>query len=145
MTAYLLDVNLLIALCDPQHMHHELAHEWFAAKGRPSWATCPITENGFVRVVSHPGYPNSPGRASWTAGVLRAFCSDAGHRFWPDSVSLTDEALFRLSPVLSASQITDVYLLGVAVKHNGALATLDRSIPAACVAGGDRALEVISP
>ena len=142
---FLLDVNLLLALCDPQHMHHDPAHQWFAAKGRPAWATCPITENGFIRIASHPSYPNTPGRASSAATLLREFCKGPGHHFWPDAVSLMNEAHFRLGPVLSANQTTDVYLLGLAVKHGGKLATLDRSIPASGVIGGEHALEIITP
>jgi toxin-antitoxin system PIN domain toxin len=145
MTVYLLDVNLLLALCDPRHMHHELAHRWFADKGQSAWATCPITENGFIRIASHPSYPNSPGTTSSATTLLRKFRRGGRHRFWPDAVSLTDEMLFRLSPALSANQTTDVYLLGLAVKNGGALATLDRAIPTAAVVGGEHALEVITP
>ena len=140
---YLLDVNLLLALCDPRHMHHDPAHRWFAGKGKSAWATCPITENGFVRIASHPSYPNSPGSASRAVDLLREFCRGAGNRFWPDAVSLTDETLFRLGPVLSANQTTDVYLLGLAVKNHGELATLDRSIPTSVVIGGERVLEIV--
>jgi len=142
---YLLDVNLLLALCDPQHMHHELAHQWYSTVGKPSWATCPITENGFIRIASHPSYPNSPGDASRTTALLRTFCQTGGHHFLPDNVSLTDASLFRFSHALTANQTTDIYLLGLAVKHDGKLATLDRSIPEASVIGGARALEVIAP
>jgi len=142
---YLLDVNLLLALCDPQHMHHELAHQWYSTVGKPSWATCPITENGFIRIASHPSYPNSPGDASRTTALLRTFCQTGGHHFLPDIVSLTDASLFRFSHALTANQTTDIYLLGLAVKHDGKLATLDRSIPEASVIGGARALEVIAP
>jgi uncharacterized protein len=142
---YLLDVNLLLALCDPQHMHHELAHQWFSAVGKPSWATCPITENGFIRIASHPSYPNSPGDASRTTAILRTFCQSGGHHFLQDNISLTDVSLFRFSPALTAKQTTDIYLLGLAVKHDGKLATLDRSIPESSVIGGARALEVIAP
>ena len=61
MTTYLLDVNVLIALVDPAHVHHEPAHAWFSQQGSTSWATCPMTENGLLRIVGHPRYPNSPG------------------------------------------------------------------------------------
>ena len=141
----LLDVNLLLALCDSRHEHHELAHRWFAAKGQSAWATCPITENGFIRIASQPSYPNSPGGTSHVASLLRRFCRRDGHRFWPDAVSLMDDMLFKLSLTPSPNQTTDVYLLGLAVKNRGKLATLDGSIPARAVIGGERALEVISP
>ena len=145
MTVCLLDVNLLLALCDSCHVHHELAHEWFAAKGQLAWATCPITENGFIRIASQPSYPNSPGGTSCVANLLRRFCRGRGHHFWPDAVSLMDETLFKFSLTPSPNQTTDVYLLGLAVKNRGKLATLDGSIPTAVVTGGERALEVVSP
>lgn len=147
MTAYLLDVNLLLALSDPRHEHHELAHRWFAShcqvgRGRQSWATCPITENGFVRIASHPRYPNRPGEAAAVLAILRRFCAAEGHQFWPDEVTLRD----ALEPgaVVASAQVTDVYLLGLAVRHGGKLATLDQRIPAAVVRGGLQALETIS-
>lgn len=142
---FLLDVNLLLALCDSQHIHHNPAHDWFATKGKSAWATCPITENGFIRIASHPSYPNSPGRASIATDLLREFRGISGHHFWPDAVSLTDKALFRLASVQSANQTTDVYLLGLAVKHGGKLATFDRSIPTSGVIGGEHALEIVAP
>lgn len=139
----LLDVNLLLALCDPRHVHHERAHRWFSAKGRSAWATCAIVENGFIRIASHPSYPNSPGRASVTADLLRRFRRTGGHHFWSDDVSLMDQALFRLGVALTSNQTTDVYLLGLAVKHGGKLATLDTSIPTSAVIGGEFALEEV--
>lgn len=141
--AFLLDVNVLLALCDPRHVHHQSAHKWFAAVGKPAWATCPITENGFIRIASQPNYPNSPGGVASVAGLLRKFCSSGGHRFWPDAVSLLDESLFRIDRVLSPNQTTDVCLLGLAVRNGGRLATFDGSIPAAAVVGGERALDLI--
>ena len=71
MTIYLLDINLLLALTDPMHVHHELSHQWFAKKGRKAWATCPLTENGFVRIASHPNYPNRPGDVPAVLSILR--------------------------------------------------------------------------
>ena len=141
---YLLDVNMLLALCDPRHVHHDLAHRWFVAKGKAAWATCPIVENGLIRIASHPSYPNSPGRGSLAANILRQFCQQAGHHFWPDDVSLMDERLFRLGPILSANHTTDVYLLGLAIKHGGKLATLDGSIPTPVAIGGEAALELVA-
>lgn len=144
MKVCLLDVNLLLALCDPRHVHHELAHQWFAAKGHVAWASCPITENGFIRIASQPSYPNSPGGTACVAELLRKFCARQGHRFWADAVSLRDRSLFAFTSTSTANQTTDVYLLGLAVKNGGKLATLDGSIPAGLVMGGERALEVIS-
>ena len=81
MTTYLLDVNLLLALTDPMHVHHDIAHQWFARIGRQSWSTCPMTENGFVRSVSHPNYPNRPGDVGAVLAILSRFCTLASHQF----------------------------------------------------------------
>ncbi len=91
----LLDVNLLLALCDPRPVHHEAAHAWFHRTRAQGWATCPLTENGFIRIASHPKYPTTPGGPALTARLLAVFCADRHHRFWPDSVSLLDSALFQ--------------------------------------------------
>ena len=143
MTRYLLDVNLLHALSDPMHVHHEAAHRWFAEKGRRAWATCPITENGFVRIASHPKYPNRPGDVPVVLPVLRRFCAAAGHQFWTEDISLRD--VLPSDVLLTHAQVTDVYLLALAVHKGGKLATLDQRILAAAVEGGVDALEVITP
>jgi hypothetical protein len=132
---YLLDINVLVALFDAAHVHHEAAHRWFAAVGNASWATCPITENGFVRVVSNPVYPTvsaSPGEATER---LRILCGEAGHVFWPDVVSLTDSTLFDMSMLSGHQQITDVYLAGFAFRYGGMLATFDTNIAVVAVLG----------
>ena len=138
---YLLDVNLLLALTDPMHLHHDIAHDWFGRIGQGAWATSPITENGFVRVASNPAYPNRPGDVSVVLGILRDLCATPGHHFWPDAVSVRD--LLAPNLILSHSQITDVYLLGQAVHHGGKLATLDRHLPVHAIRHGQSALELI--
>jgi uncharacterized protein len=140
---YLLDVNVLLALCDPRHVHHETAHRWFQFTGRHGWATCPLTENGFIRIASQPRYPNSPGGPGAVGAVLRKFCVGPAHVFWPDDVSLLDGQRFEWSRLLSHAHITDVYLLALAVHHKGKLATFDTAIPAGAVAGGAEAVERI--
>jgi hypothetical protein len=141
LTTYLLDVNLLLALADPMHVHHDSAHRWFEDVGSRDWATCPITENGFVRVASHPRYPNRPGDVATVLAILRQLCAAAGHHFWPEEVSIRD--LIGADSVITGAQITDVYLLGLAVQRCGKLATLDRRLPAAAVQGGSQALELV--
>src|SRR3972149_3954831 len=84
MTPYLLDVNLPLALTDPIHVHHEIAHRWFAKKGYKAWATYPLMENGFVGIASHPKYPNRPGDVPVVLMFLRRFCDTAGHHFWAE-------------------------------------------------------------
>lgn len=131
----LLDVNVLVALFDPDHVHHESAHTWFAAYRSSGWATCPLTENGLVRVLANPSYRPTPERPSAVLARLRTFCA-SGHRvFWPDEVSLRDAKVFRASLPVTSRQLTDVYLLALARKQGGCLATFDRSIPLTAVAG----------
>ena len=139
MSGYLLDVNVLIALVDPSHVNHDGAHRWFARIADHTWATCPITENGLIRILSNPRYPN----VDWMPrDIIRHiqgfFISGLGHQFWPDSVSLGDETLFQHEFIVSHKQLTDVYLLGLAVNNSGALVTFDRSIPLTTVKGADK-------
>ena len=141
MTVYLLDVNLLLALSDPMHVHHEAAHRWFAEQGRQAWATCPITENGLVRIASHPRYPNRPGNVSVVLAILRQFCAAEGHHFWEEDISLRD--VLQSGIAITPAQVTDVYLLGLAVHKEGKLAILDKHIPALAVRDGPQALELL--
>ena len=141
MIIYLLDVNLLLALIDPMHIHHEVAHRWFGENGRHSWATCPLTENGFIRIASHPNYPNRPGDFPAVFAILRQLCDAQGHQFWPDDISMLE--FLKPDAIISHAQITDVYLTGLAVHKKGKLATLDQHIPVDAVHGGREALELV--
>ncbi len=141
MTTHLLDVNLLLALTDPMHVHHEAAHRWFAEKGHGSWATCPITENGFLCVASHPNYPNRPGDVLAVFGMLRSLCEATGHQFWAEDISILE--MLEPGAIITHAQVTDLYLTGLAVHKKGKLATLDRRIPVAAVRGGLAALELV--
>lgn len=142
----LLDVNVLVALFDPDHVHHELAHDWFADHRADGWATCPITENGFLRVLGNPSYGAAVARPAELVERLRRFCSSGHHTFWAESVSLRDEKMFNPSLIRGHRQLTDVYLLGLAVKMKGRLATLDRAIPLGAVVGATRDnLGVVAP
>ena len=104
MLAYLLDVNLLIALADPMHVHHDASHKWFEEEGQKAWATCPLTENGFIRVASHPNYPNSPGDFPAVFSILRQACEAPGHHFWTEDLSTSWKSLdlMRSSPTLKS-------------------------------------------
>jgi uncharacterized protein len=139
--AYLLDVNLLIALADPMHVHHDASHTWFEEEGQKAWATCPLTENGFIRVASHPNYPNSPGDFPAVFSILRQACEAPGHHFWTEDLSILE--ILGPDAIITHAQITDIYLLGLAVHKGGKLATLDQRIPADLVRGGREALELI--
>jgi uncharacterized protein len=141
----LLDVNVLIALFDPTHVHHETAHDWFADNAAAGWATCPITENGFLRILTNPRAEVIDDRATVFAS-LRDFCGSRGHVFWEDAVSLRDETLFDGSVIVSYQQLTDVYLLGLAARKGGRLATFDDGIPLKAVKGATRdTLAVVAP
>ncbi len=143
MTAYLLDVNVLIALIDPAHIHHDQAHDWFFSTGRQAWASCPLTENGVLRIVGHPRYPASPGTPASVATVLRGLCALPGHTFWSDDVSLLDDTTVDSGRLLTSAQITDSYLLALAHSHGGQLATFDRRLVADAVRGGRQSLRLI--
>ena len=91
----LLDVNVLVALFDPAHPDHEEAHDWFGRQGRRGWATCPVTINGCVRVLSNPAYRTVEATPAEVISRLRILCSQRGHQFWEERVSLLDETLFR--------------------------------------------------
>ena len=142
----LLDINVLVALFDPDYVHHELAHDWFADHRAQGWATCPVTENGLVRVISNPAYGLEGLRPAAMLERLRKFCASGQHVFWPDSVSLTDDRVFVSSCLTGHRQLTDVYLLGLAVSMQGCLATFDRGIPLkAAVGATPSSLRVIAP
>ena len=143
MTTYLLDINLLIALSDPMHIHHESAHRWFAEKGQQDWATCPITENGFIRIVSHPNYPNRPGDVATVLAIFRRLCEARGHHFWSEDISILQ--IVEPDVIITHAQLTDVYLLGLSVHKRGKLATFDRRIMTDAVRKGRKALELIVP
>lgn len=128
MTVFLLDVNVLIALIDPAHVQHDQAHDWFARTGHAHFATCPITENGLLRIVGHPRYPNSPGPPSVVARSLTAIRVLPGHEFWPDSISIADNAHVAPTHLSSHARVTDSYLLALAQANGGRLATMDRKL-----------------
>jgi uncharacterized protein len=131
----LLDVNVLVALFDPSHLNHEDAHAWFGRNRKRGWATCPITINGCVRVLSNPAYRALEATPGEVSDRLRSLCSAVDHHFWPDVVLMTDETLFRVSSIGGHQKITDAYLLGLAVRNHGRLVTFDRSIPTKAVVG----------
>jgi uncharacterized protein len=142
-TRFLLDINVLIALIDPTHVQHDRAHLWFAARGQKAWATCPITENGVLRIVGHPRYPNSPGSPAAVAELLAAFRRLPGHAFWLDDLSLLDREHVNAARLLNSAHVTDSYLLALACAHDGQLATFDRRLATDAVKDGSQALHLI--
>lgn len=142
---FLLDVNVLIALIDSRNSQHRAAHEWFSQIGQESWATCPLTENGVLRVVGNPRFPNSPGSPQAVAESLDSLLGQPGHKFWADDISLLDRGKFDLRRLLNASQVTDSYLLALAIAHGGQLATFDRRLLTDAVLNGAQGLHLIGP
>lgn len=130
----LLDVNVLIALLDPRHQFCDPSRAWLKENRRHGWATCPIVENGCLRIMSRPGYPFPGLTAARVAELLRELLTMEGHRFWPDSATILDSQHISLAEVAS-THLTDLYLLNLAISNRGRLATFDRSIPWRAVAG----------
>lgn len=130
----LLDVNMLIALMDADHTSHQPAQAWMAAHGESGWATCPIAQNGCMRVMARRGYSN-PLSVSEITKRLRASLQHPLHEFWADDVSLLDVARVDESRLHGPAQLTDVYLLALAVARGGRLVTLDRRITTTAVIG----------
>jgi toxin-antitoxin system PIN domain toxin len=140
---FLLDVNVLIALIDAAHVGHEPAHRWFETEGHRAWATCPLTENGVIRIVSHPKYPNTPGSPVVVTAIVAKLRRLTGHVFWPNDISLVATEHLYPDQILTSAQVTDSYLLALAVSHGDRLATFDRRLSTKAVKGGKAALHII--
>ena len=133
----LLDVNVLIALLDADHSLHGRAMQWLGSHARAGWASCPITQNGCARIMSHTGYPNAlPVQA--VMGRLREATASRYHEFWPDDISLLDAEVANATRIHGPRQITDVYLLALAVRHGGQFVTLDTAVSQEAVIGADK-------
>jgi len=141
LTLFLLDVNVLVALLDPSHSTALPASQWFEGICDSGWATCPIVENGLLRVMSSPGFPALSSNPVDHARELNTLCSVRRHHFWPDDIS--SRTIFDDDISMRASQITDLYLIALAIAHGGKLATFDTRIPAHLLPGGMDALELI--
>ena len=134
----LLDVNVLIALHDREHVHHERAAQWLEANIEHGWASCPLTQNGCLRVMSQSGYSN-PLPLAVLSGMLQRSTGTTFHQMWSDDISILDAKRFNHSNIHSPKQLTDLYLLGLAVKHKGRLASFDQRIPLSAVVGATSA------
>ena len=130
----LLDVNVMIALNDQGHIHHTLANQWMAQHIHLGWASCPLTQNGMLRIMSQASYGNSQ-PLKVLIEILRRETQYAQHAFWHDDLSLLDDAIVDADKLLSPNQLTDAYLLALAVKNKGRLITLDKRIPLNAVNG----------
>jgi toxin-antitoxin system PIN domain toxin len=141
---YLLDVNVLIALLDAGHVQHEAAHAWFGRVGHSAWATCPLTENGVLRIIGNPRYPNTMETPAAVAPLVAQLREHPGHEFWSDDVSLLNPDHVDAGRLLATDQGTDTYLLALARMHGSSLATFDRRLVVDAVPDGTRHLEVIN-
>ena len=130
----LLDVNVLIALLDTDHVHHGLATSWLESEIRHGWASCPLTQNGCIRIMSQPKYPASLAAAQ-VADRLTEAANDPGHEFWPADIDALNGDVLDWSRVLGHRQVTDAYLLALAVHHGGRFVTFDRRIALDAVKG----------
>lgn len=143
--AYLLDVNVLIARSDASHEFHVPAKQWLAERAGEPILVCPLVENGFVRILGHPQYPGGPGSPAGAPEHLRLLRERPDVHFVADDVSIADGSIFRLDDDLTSRQLTDVYLLGLAVSLGARFVTLDGRTSAGQVHGAGNALVVICP
>ena len=130
----LLDVNVLLALFDQDHVHHDRARAWLSAEIEHGWASCALTQNGFVRILSQPRYP-SPVSPAEAIGLLRKATRSPHHTFWTSALSILDAERVRTDHVLGHRQVTDAYLLALAVLNEGRFVTFDRNVPLEAVQG----------
>lgn len=121
----LLDINVLLALAWPNHQHHGLAHEWFRQQSRHGWATCAVTQLGFIRLSSNPAYTSSAVTPQEAVQLLRQFLLHKRHQFWPSPPASVTTIYFR---TLGHQQVNDAYLVEVARRRRGRFVTLDTRV-----------------
>lgn len=130
----LLDVNVLLALQDGAHIHHVRAMQWMEAHWELGWASCPLTQNGCLRILSRPGHPNAQ-----TPNAVRTRLAEATahpmHRFYADDFSLLDDGVLDWRYITGSCQLSDAYLLAMAVRRDLRLVTFDRGISLPMVLG----------
>lgn len=139
----LLDVSTLIAFLDVNHQRHRRVRDWLDEHRAAGWASCAITQNGFVRIVSQPVYANTISTTQAIARLADA-TADRHHVFWSPSVQVVEQGLIDRHAVLGPGRVTDAYLLALATRHGGRLVTLDRNIPTRAVptASADNLVEL---
>jgi uncharacterized protein len=130
----LLDINVLLALLDSDHIDHVRARDWLSGQIEQGWASCALTQNGFVRVISQPRYPN-PVSPTVAIERLRRATGTEHHQYWPCSVSLLDRRSIDSDRVHGPRQVTDVYLLALAAAQGGRFVSFDRTIPLSAAPG----------
>ena len=123
------DLNVLVAAAWPNHLHHPVARRWFMEQASQGWATCPVTQSGFLRLSSNPRIVEDAVSPQEARRLLQRMIRFGDHSFWPDDLGWTGEWDLPLSLLTGHRQITDAYLLGLAVLHGGRLVTLDHTLP----------------
>ena len=140
----LLDVNVLISLLDSNHEHHRAVMGWFE-QNHDRWASCPITQNGYLRIVTQKKYPNSISIPEAVRTLSQAV-STPNHEFLPDDITLLDSQLVAHGHIQGSGLFTDIYLLALSVAHGARFVTLDTGVPHAAVPQATEAsMHVITP
>jgi toxin-antitoxin system PIN domain toxin len=139
---WLFDVNVLIAIVDPEHVFHPAIHTWLQQHRKATWASCPITENGMIRVLSLPAYKHTRRTPAEAITLLRSMKQSSSwtHKFWADELSISDPASVAAEKLVTPAQITDVYLAALAMRKGGRLVTFDRAIPWQVIPGASARL-----
>ena len=128
MKAALLDINILTALLWPAHEHHEAAHRWFGGRADARWATCSLTQLGFVRIVSNPAFSRDALSPADGLALLGDNLTHPAHEFWSDSLQLPAAVRGMEASLQGDKQLTAAYLLALAHRRKGVLATFDRGL-----------------
>ncbi len=128
--ACLLDVNVLIAMTWPSHEAHAKVQRWLSDLGRERWASCPFTQTAFVRILSNPAFSPNALTPVDAVALLQSNVGHAAHQFWHDDIGLVEAMTLLQRKLVGHQQVTDAYLLALAIHHKGRLATLDRKLTA---------------
>ena len=143
MKTALLDLNILTALLWPAHEHHDAAHRWFSARANAPWATCALTQLGFVRLTSNPAFSRDALSPTEAVALLAANLTHPGHEFWTESLQVPTAIKEIEARLQGYRQLTDAYLLALANRRKGVLATFDRGLHTLAEGTFDSALEIV--
>ena len=145
MKRYLLDVSVIIALFDNIHVHHAVAREWFERETENNlWATCPLVENGVIRILSNPAYPDVTHSLEEIIEILDHLKTHPNHQFFEDNISITDPSYLKADKIRHSKHVTDSYLIALAKHHHAKFVTLDRRINTEAVEGVEDSLIILS-
>lgn len=142
-STFLLDVNVLIAMSWPVHVAHEKVQHWFVKHARSAWATCPLTQAAFVRIVSNPAFSPNALTTADAFQLLGSNLKHPGHKFWPDNLGVLEATRSFQAQIAGHQQVADAYLLGLTLDRKGRLATLDNGMLALSKGSGPDLVTVI--